>query len=202
MWLCDAGIFELPRLKSLTVGISNIGPNALTSFCSLPESLSRLSTLTGLYLGQYFNHVETRALLNLTSLRDLYLHENRIEDPANAAWVQFLPTSLTRLAFAGKRVYRGDDAKDRQVRRLWGVPCVTRLHQLDGLSFHNVRGFRADEWKDRSCLVGLSALRVLELTACRLRAVPNALLGLSSLVWLRLSINKLTACLLGSTCSV
>jgi Leucine-rich repeat (LRR) protein len=85
----------------------------------------------------------------------------------------------------------GGRAINREGRRIRSVPCITGLSQLESVSFQYLGGFRACEWTGRSCLALLTGLRYLDMSACGLRAVPVAMLGLSSLQLLCLGSNKL-----------
>jgi hypothetical protein len=66
-----AGIVQLRLLRMLTLAIDDVEDKPLRSYCSLPDGLSGLSSLTYLSLMRYCDHVETQALLFLTSLEHL-----------------------------------------------------------------------------------------------------------------------------------
>jgi Leucine-rich repeat (LRR) protein len=180
----------LRLLKNLTLTVGKDSNDQVTSFCSLPEGLSRLSALTLLFLVRFHNDVDTRALLHLTLLTHLYLGENPIKDGA-ADWQHNLPTSLKRLEVKGDTSMVAGRSLYPKARRMWGVPCITGLRELERVRFQYLVGFREWEWAHRSCLAGLSRLRGIEMSACGLRKLPEAILGLSSLQSLCLGNNKL-----------
>jgi hypothetical protein len=89
-----AGLLQLQSLKHLRLEVRVTGNSQQTSFCTVPNGLSRLSALTSLSLEIYYDHMESDALLHLTRLVDLYLHNNPTKDRADVGWVHRLPLSL------------------------------------------------------------------------------------------------------------
>jgi hypothetical protein len=166
----------------------------LKSYCSLPATFSRLSALTWLSLERYCDNVETHALLHLTALKYLSFVENPTCAASNADWIHHLPPSL-----AGLEVISRNNLHEwlihyvigREAPLLRTVPCITRLTQLTYLSCTLLKGFRAGEWTDKLSFAGLTDLRSLDLYNCRLKVVPDAILGLSGLRWLSLESNRL-----------
>jgi hypothetical protein len=189
----SAGLLGLHRLRFLYLSVrpDNVLPR--NSFCTLPEALSRLSALTSLSLEMYFHHVETRALLHLTSLQRLALVENPVRDPTKAAWARHLPSSIRGLTMTGNSWMSGgiDYGKGRRFRPIRSVPWISGLTQVTRVSFQLLRGFTPREWGDNLRFTGLTQLHTLELSACGLREVPDAVVGLSGLRCLCLGGNKL-----------
>jgi Leucine-rich repeat (LRR) protein len=186
----SAGILELSHLQDLTLIAGELNDHQVTSYCSLPEGISRLSALTQLFLDRYHDHVDTRALLHLTSLVHLHLGENPIRNHG-ADWVHNLPTSLTDLKVTGNVTTSTGRPIYPKAGHVRGVPCITGLGQLETVSFQYLVGFRECEWNQRSCLAQLSGLRALEISGCGLTKVPEAVIGLSSLHSLCFGNNKL-----------
>ncbi len=185
----DAGLLQLRFLQHLGLAVHSPVDGQQTSLCTLPNELSRLSALITLSLWRYCNHLEPHSLLHLTRLRLLSLYDNPAKDPADAEWVHNLPSSLKHLTVSGHLPAVG---RPRTGGRPGGtVPCITGLSQLEKVSFRYLQGFRVAEWNATSCLAGLSCLRGLDLSACGLRRVPDAIVGFSSLTNLCLRSNRL-----------
>jgi hypothetical protein len=187
--MADAGLLQLRFLQHLRLAVSSARDCQRTSFCTVPNGLSQLSTLHSLSLGRYCNHIEAEALLHLTGLQRLYMYDNPAKDPADAEWLHHLPSSLKHLTVSGAFPIVGKPP--RGARPVETVPCITGLSQLEKVSLRYLKGFRIGEWNAASCLAGLSCLRDLDLSACGVRQVPVAIVGLQSLTKLCLRSNRL-----------
>jgi Leucine-rich repeat (LRR) protein len=144
--------------------------------------------------------METRALLQLSALRQLILSENPTMDRTAADWIYNLPTSLDALSVTGNSDMTGGIVygRRRRLRHVRSVPCITQLTRLTWLSFQLLRGLRPVEWNQTTCLGGLRNLTHLEISACGLKGVPDAVVGLSSLRWLCLGGNRLRSLPVGT----
>jgi Leucine-rich repeat (LRR) protein len=188
-----AGLLGLRRLRSLYLSVRSENVLPRKSFCTLPEAFSRLSALTSLVLERYFLAVETRALLHLPSLQRLALVENPLRDPTKVSWVRHLPSSLRNLEVTGNSWMSAgiDYGKGRRAWPIRTVPWISGLSHITRVSFQLLRGFTPCEWGDNLRFAGLTELRTLELSACGLREVPDAVVSLSRLRCLCLGGNKL-----------